>query len=168
MTRPIETYKAIAAREKASRREAERLLEAKSRELFDKSHELDRSYVKTKKIAALISEIMRVAPDGIFVISPSMKVRTCNRAASKQLKLSLDNIAGVEVDRFFPGLSSALRGVRSGYFSFVDYVVRPAGTDAFVADIRGYHGPLESEETYLLFVHDASDRHRADSERRNM
>ncbi|WP_370334923.1 ATP-binding protein [Parvularcula marina] len=158
MTENIDLYKSIAAREKASRKEAERLLEEKSRELFSQQEALEVSTAHLKKTATLLSEIMRVAPDGVYMISSSLKLHDCNAAATEQLKMSRGEMCGHEAEEYFPGITRVLADAGDGYFSLEQFRVRSADGSSFPAEVRGYHGPIGSERIYLLFVHDIAKR----------
>ncbi|MEZ5894634.1 MAG: ATP-binding protein [Parvularculaceae bacterium] len=168
MLEEIATLYRIIKREKESRRHAEQLLEQKSRELFDKTAELEKAANKFKSVNTLLSEILSVAPDIIITCHGDFTIHGCNRAGETALGLSENALISRSVDDFLPGLSADLKKRGVGPFFLENRRACGVNGDSFPVEIRGHVGPIGDNINYLVFFHDISHRLNADDKRKKM
>ena len=153
-----DVYTAIAARERASRIEAERLLEVKSRELYTKKNELEKSARELGEANALLSEIMAVAPNGIILCTQEYVIRDVNPTCLRRLKTSKSNMVGKRLGAFFDDIETRLNATPQGEF-FIDCITtQPVAGDAFSSEVRGFSGAIAADCRFLIFFHDITDR----------
>ncbi|MEL7488407.1 MAG: PAS domain-containing protein, partial [Pseudomonadota bacterium] len=161
MTAAPDIYQAIAAREKASRKEAERLLEEKSRELYRKNTQLEETN-------ALLTEIMAVAPNGILLCTEDFLVREANAASARLLECSRADLAGRRLNAIFPNVERQLRRLGDGEFFIEQHDALSNNQRAFPVEIRGYAGLVGADSGYLVFFHDISKRLYAEQQRKQI
>lgn len=158
MTDEIAAYQAIAAREKACRKEAERLLEIKSRELYDKSVDLERSAAELKATNRVLFRVMNVAPSGILLASKTLSLIGLNRDAMGKFGVAQEAAVGRPLTAFLPGIDAVLAGSGGGPL-FVERIdARRRDGTAFTAEVHGFSGPISDEIRHLLIVNDITER----------
>ena len=84
-------------RERRARKEAESLLEAKSRELYQKNEELEASVAAETRTAKLSSTILENAAEGIITFDEQCLVETANPAACRIFGFSAKELIGSDV-----------------------------------------------------------------------
>ncbi len=168
MSERLEIYKAIAEREKASRLEAERLLEDKARLLYQQHEALEKVATDLKTANNLFTEIMAVAPDGIVLCAQDLSILNTNSACEHALDSQQADLAGRRLNEFFPAIEEKIPPDYSGDF-FIERIDarRPTG-ETFPAEIRGFAGPISGDVQYLLIFHDISRRLRAEDQRKQV
>jgi sigma-B regulation protein RsbU (phosphoserine phosphatase) len=108
-----ETLRRRLARERAAREEAERLLEGKSRELYDVNLQLEarratleqavgERTAELQESEARIRAILEGAVDGIITIDSGGAIDSFNAAASEIFGYAADEIVGCKVNRLMP------------------------------------------------------------------
>lgn len=162
MASKIELYEAIANRERASRKEAERLLDVRSLELYDKSQNLEKSRDKLGSMASLLSHIMTSAPDCIFTCSNEFIIKGVNRTTEDRFNVAEFDLVGTSIDRIFPGLSKKIGNLPDGRFSLDDLDAHADTQDVFPVEIRGRAGKIYEDVKYVLFARDISDKKKAE------
>ncbi len=165
MSDKLDLYKAIAEREKASRKEAERLLEEIGRMLYDKNQTLESTARELQTANNLLSEVMAVAPDGILLCSVDLTVRVGNTACQRHFGCDIAEIVGRQLSDFFPD-AERIADHRAGEFAFDRFTAQRADGAAFPVELRGYAGRINDQVSYLLTFHDITTR-LAEEERRN-
>ena len=158
MTDEIAIYKAIVARERASRQEAERLLEEKARELYDKSRDLERFAAELEEANKLFSRIMDLAPNGVILLGEDFCVRAINRGGALKFVLRPRRAVGTPIEALMPGLAARLKAMPQGNFHLdTQEARRPDGT-SFMTEIHGHVGQISEDVRCLLVVHDITNR----------
>lgn len=168
MLEDLQKMALIVEREKKARREAEYLLELKTKALTDKTTELEHSANKFKSVYTLLSEIMAVAPDMIITCFEDFRIHGGNAAAERHLGQSEKQFRGRSVDDFLPGLSADIKKRSPGPFFIESRRACSHNGDSFPVDIRGYIGPISDNIRYLIFFHDISQRLVAEEKRKSM
>lgn len=167
MNSEAEICKEIAAREIASRKEAELRLESKSRELSEKNRELEAVAKRMSAANSLLSEIMAVAPNGILLCSADFTVTEINPACLRKIGYSESEVIGRNIDRFFPEISACLKSL-NGEFFLEKLKASRKKSEAFTVEIRGFAGEIGTEFRYLLFVHDITKRLQREDRRKQI
>ncbi|MEO1243346.1 MAG: ATP-binding protein [Pseudomonadota bacterium] len=160
--------KAIAAREKASRQEAERLLDEKSRELYAKNLELGQSASELKSANSLFWEIMNVAPNGILLCGGDFVINSVNPACERKLNAEGSDMKGRPLTEFFPDIAAHLPSDQDGEFVIDRLEAKRACGDDFTVEISGFAGPINKDIRYLLFFHDISGRLQREAQRKQV
>lgn len=166
MTGTLETYKAIAEREKASREEAERLLEVNNLAIYKKSAELERSAKELRAANMLLSEIMTVAPSGILLCSDDFIIQDGNAASAREFGCVPTSLAGHHLDDFFPYLSETLSELPDDEFTIDINEAKRLSEEKFYVEMRGFIGPISANIRYLLLFHDITERLQAEEKRK--
>lgn len=157
----------IVEREKARRKQAEAQLFELTRDLEDKSAELEIAADMFRSVRKLLDEIMDVAPDMIITCFEDFTIHGGNAAAQRQLGQNERALKKRTVDDFLPGLSAELKRRRPGPFFIDNRRAARHNGDSFPVDIRGYVGPIGENIRYLVFFHDISQRVAAEEKRKN-
>ncbi len=168
MTETTEIYQAIATREKASRREAERLLDFKSRELFEKNSALEETVNSFKEVSSVMREIMHAAPDGIITCNDQFEIVSCNPAAADLLGARARKLQDRPLDEFFPGLTQTLTDSTEDVFVFERHNTRRKDGREFPAELRGRVGAIAAGVGCVILVRDISERINAEERRRRV
>lgn len=167
MSDDVETWKAIAEREKAARRHAEQLLESKSLELHERGLEAAAIAKKLQNTNSLLSEIMSAVPDVILTCSAEFEIRSCNDATQDLLGIEPLALRGRRLNDVLPGLEERLQPMPEGvFFPRACEAVRADGVKRPV-DLRGHKGPIGRKIHYLLVFHDISTRLNEEAERKS-
>ena len=166
----IEIYKAIVARERASRQEAERLLEEKSLALFLKNNQLEANAAEIRTANATLREVMSAVPDGIILCTDLFDIVDLNDAAEKKLERKKHALLGEQVLRFFPRLSDYItdKCESDGTFIIQNTLAKTADGAPFPVEIRGFSGKLGGKKSVLLLFHDISRRLEAEAQQRKI
>ncbi|MEM6537932.1 MAG: ATP-binding protein [Pseudomonadota bacterium] len=165
MPHRIPLYRSIAAREKAARYEAERLLDVKSRELFAKKREAEEVALELKNTAALFSEVLAATPDGLLAFDAGYHVTVANHAACEFFGADEIELAGVSLNDLIDGLADAIKKRQSDDFSFPHLFGR-TGDSVRPVDVRGRIRPIGDATHGVLSFHDISDRLKTEKEDR--
>ena len=156
MADKIELYKAIAIREKRSRQEAERLLDQKSLELYEKTNAVLKSRDELFGLNSLLSNITSSSPDSIVTISSEFLIRGVNRTAEERFGLDELQMVDLPIDDFFPGLARELRDLGAGRFNIENIKGVPFAGEPFPVEIRVRAGEIYQDIAYVLFAHDVT------------
>ncbi|MEP3888873.1 MAG: ATP-binding protein [Hellea sp.] len=156
MTERIEIYKAIALREKRSRQEAERLLDQKSLELYEKSNAVIKSRDELSELNSLLLSITSSSPDSIITVSSEYRIRSANRTAEQRFGLDESQMLDIPVDDIFPGLTGKLQALEAGRFNIENIYGVPTFGEPFPVEIRGRAGDIYQDVEYVIFAHDVT------------
>ncbi len=168
MTDEAAFYKAEAAREKAAREAAERLLEAKNRELVEREQEAHTIAKKLQNTNSLLSEIMSAVPDVILTCSAEFEIRSCNDSTLDLLGADPRALRGKRLNDILPGLEERLSEMPEGVFLPRPFEAARADGSRLPVDLRGHIGPIGRKIQYLLVFHDISERLSEEAERKSM
>ena len=168
MSDNVGLYKSIAARERASRTEAEKLLEKKSHDLYKKNAELEKVAEDLRSANSLLSKIMGVAPDGIILCSDDFVILNVNATCEKKLTYKKSDLIGAVLEDVLPGVTERLIEIANGEF-FIEQTdaMRPSG-ESIPVELRGHVGFISDNAKYLLFFHDITNRLQALEERKQV
>ncbi|MEM9170777.1 MAG: ATP-binding protein [Pseudomonadota bacterium] len=169
MSDPLTLFQAIAAREKASRLEAERLLARANRALADRNAERDTLTAELDDVKALYTEVLSTAPDGIATCDAGFRIKGCNTTLGRQIGTRRINMVGQSIDEIVPGFSDRLKKLPNGVFMVEGLKARRAdGETTFPVDLRGHIGPIGDVVRYIVFVHDITSRITAEEKRKQI
>jgi len=158
----------ISARERASRKAAETLLEEKSLQLYEKNQRVEKGRQAVEFLNMHLTNITSSSPDGIITCSMQLKVLTINATTARQLKLAAADIKGQPLERFIPGLREKIIEQKKKNFEILETRVHRQDGSEFIADIRGSLSLRGKEKYIVLFVHDISRRLAARHEKKQM
>jgi two-component system, NtrC family, sensor kinase len=145
-------------REVASRKAAERLLEAKSLELFLKNEELQFSTGKLREQFDLIGVIMDAVPDVVITCKEGFVIETVNSASLVVLGYRPADLIGLRLTEFIPTLEEQRRALESDAFIVPDIGVRVSDGRMIAAELRGRRTRLYDKPLTVIVLHDISER----------
>ncbi|MEW7973625.1 MAG: EAL domain-containing protein [Candidatus Thiodiazotropha endolucinida] len=116
-------------RERLARKEAESLLEIKSRELYEVNQALAEKEANTRSILEAIS-------DGILTYTPDGIIQTSNRAARELFQTEGESLEGCSISKLFP--DAGFIGVSVEPHTNITQVVtgRRSDTDSFPCEVK--------------------------------
>jgi len=161
-------YQGISARERASRKAAEKLLEEKSLQLYEKNERVEKAQKDLLSLNMHLTNIMASAPDGIVTCSQNLKILNLNQTAGKQFNLPVKEAIGQSISKFIPDLPQEIIQQNSKAFEIEDIPVSTAAGIKFRAEIRGRLSKRGKEIYFVLFIHDITNRIAARKEREQM
>ena len=169
MTDTTALYQQIADRERRSRKEAERLLEEKSLEIFEKNQAFAKKASEFSALNSILSNVMLASPDSIITCCPKFLISGMNETAEAVFGIKEKQYIGRSIDDVLP-ISSQLKHWPTPSEILMDHIeVTPEKTPAFPAEIRGNIGMQGDERCFVvLFIHDISRRQRNQVERENL
>lgn len=150
-------------REVASRKAAERLLEAKSLELFLKNEELQFSTGKLREQFDLIGVIMDAVPDVVITCKDNFRIETVNSASLPVLGYRPADLIGRCLSEFIPTLEEQRRVLEADAFVVLDIGVKVADGRTIAAELRGRRTRLYDQPLTVIVLHDISERKAAAS-----
>jgi PAS domain S-box-containing protein len=155
-------------REVASRKAAERLLEAKSLELFLKNEELQSSAGKMREQFDLFGVIMDAVPDVVITCKDGFCIETVNNASRVVLGYRPADLIGHCLTEFIPTLRDHRKTLEADAFIVPDIGVRIAEGHTIAAELRGRRTRLYDKPLTVIVLHDISERKQAASVREEM
>lgn len=164
----IKLLQDISARERASRKAAEKLLEEKSLQLYEKKESVEKARRHVEFLNMHLTNIMSSSPDGIITCSTKLKVLAINATTARQLRLTPAEIKGKPLELFIPGLRDKLLEQKKKSFEIIETRVNRQDGSEFIADIRGSLSVRANEKYIVLFVHDISRRLASRHEKKHM
>ncbi len=93
------------AREIASRKEAERLLEIKSEELFANKNKMQQSIEQLSHAMELLQSIMKASPEIIIACDKNLIIENITEASQGILNYKQDDLVGSHISVIFPDLT---------------------------------------------------------------
>lgn len=149
-----EIYKQIAHRERASRKEAERLLEDLSQELYEKKRRVEKTKAMADALNGLLLNVMESSPDGIVTCSQDFKIQSINKKAQKQLGYTTADLKNQSIDLILPGFRQEFDRMPGEEFHFKNMLTECARGPSFQASVRGKRNGNFTKTHFVLFVHD--------------
>ncbi len=160
-----DVLKRSIARERRARKEAESLLEQKSRELYDKNVELQEIAAAHHETAKMSSTILETAVEGIITFDGECRIETANPSACKIFGYTKDELIGMDI-RELRTETEEPTGPKARFSqSRTDELVplkgllgkRKDGT-VFEMDLSGSKVQLEDRDLYTWLVRDTTNR----------
>ncbi|NJM34984.1 MAG: PAS domain S-box protein [Rhodomicrobium sp.] len=145
-------------REIASRKEAERLLEEKSLELYLKNVELEASARRLRQQLEFIGVILDAVPDIVVTCDEDYRIQTANEAVSTLLGFGCDEFIGRSLADFVPAFSSRRRERNEKPFIISEIDVFKKDGGFLPAELRGRSTRLQGEPLIVIVIHDISRR----------
>lgn len=163
-------------RERRARKEAERLLEEKSLELFRLNEDLRRSLQRSAEGEARVRTIMDNVPNGVFTTTVSGRIETFNKAAERMSGYAADEVIGRQASSLVPSpdhddFDSALgRFFDSGDLSAFQHGPRESmgrrkDGSHFPVDLIIVGFQLGDEPMYITAFRDISERKAREAEK---
>ncbi len=162
------TVERIIAREKASRLEAENLLEEKSLELYRKNQELEKSTASLKQTHSVLTEVLASVPNPIIMCTEKFIIRMANKEAKKLFDLEGNGLEGKSLLEYFPDLQFALNDRSNGEIYIDQFLARTSINNELPMAIHGRKGPVGKKSSYLFVMHDISRRLEIEQQREQM
>lgn len=169
MTDQLALYQQIAARERRSRKEAERLLEVKGLELFEQNQAFKEKASEYSTLNSILSNVMLASPDSIITLCPKFIISGVNRTAELVFGITEAEYIGKSIDTVLD-VSTQLKHWPTPGEILMDYIeITPEGGEMFPAEIRGNIGMQGDERCYVvLFIHDITRRQKNQIEREEL
>lgn len=164
----IKLLQDMSARERASRKAAEKLLEERSLQLYEKNQRVEKGLREVEYLNMHLTNITSSSPDGIITCSTQLEVLNINATTARQLKVTGADIKGQSLERFIPGLRKKIIEQKKRSFEILETRVQRLDGSEFIADIRGSLSVRANEKYIVLFVHDISHRLAARHEKKQM
>ena len=144
------------ASEIASREEAERLLEVKSRELFSKAQHLRLSSLELLDHVELISTIIDAVPHIVLTCNESFAIEMANSAAAKLLGYEPKHLIGHHVDELLPGYGHYRRKLEMETFLIPELAVRTNDGGLIHGELRGRRTKVKNKPLIVMVISDNS------------
>ncbi len=169
MTNQLALYQQIAERERGSRKEAERLLEVKSLELFEQSQAFKNQASEYRFLNSILSNVMLASPDSIITCCPKFTISGMNKRAEVVFGITEAEYVGQPINTVVDVSAQLKRWPTPGEI-LMDYIeITPEGGEMFPAEIRGNIGMQGDERCYVvLFIHDITRRQKNQAEREEL
>ncbi|MGF1619683.1 MAG: sensor histidine kinase [Rhodomicrobiaceae bacterium] len=145
-------------REAEGRKAAERLLEAKTLELFLKNEELQVSAEKLRCQVDLIGMIMDSVPDVVLTCNERLEIETVSVASLTILGYAPSDLTGLKITQLIPALTGNIKRLDRPRFTFsvIEVATREGGM--VMAEIRGRRTRLHDRTLYVLVLHEIDER----------
>jgi PAS domain S-box-containing protein len=150
-------------REIASRKEAERLLEVKSLELFVKNQELQSSSLDLLEHVELISTIIDSVPHIVLTCDENFIIEMANSASAKLLSYPPDHMVGHHIDEFLPSYANHRRDMELETFFIPDLATRRSDGNLIQSELRGRRTWVKHKPFVVMVISDISARKAAEA-----
>jgi PAS domain S-box-containing protein len=157
MTAPDSVDKRVH-REIASRKEAERLLEAKSLELYLKNQQLQTSSNQLREQIELISVIMDAVPDIVITCNDQFRIATANSACAVLMGYSQAEFVGAQLSEFIPRISDYAPVLDGETFIISDIEAKTKDGSWIDVELRGRRTRARDKNLIVMVIHDVSGR----------
>jgi two-component system, NtrC family, sensor kinase len=156
------------AREIASREEAEKLLEAKSLELFLKNQELQCSSTILRNHIELISTIMDAVPHIVLTCNEDFTIEMANSASAKLLGYPPEHLGGRHLSEILPDCETYRYELEKDSFLVTEATARRNDGSSFDAELCGRRTHVNARPLVVIVVSDASLRKVAEQVREDV
>lgn len=146
----------------ASREEAERLLEIKSRELLVKTEEMQSSSRDLLDHVELISTIIDAVPHIVLTCNEHYIIEMANNASTKLIGYPPEHLVGRHVGEFLPSFHSYRREFEAETFLIPELSVRKSNGNSIQGELRGRRTRVKEKPLVVLVISDASSRKAAE------
>ncbi len=150
------------AREIASRKEAERLLEVKSLELSLKNQDLQSSSLDLLDHVELISTIIDAVPHIVLTCNQGYIIEMANSASAKLLGYPPEHLVGHHIEEFLPTICNYRRELEMETFLIPELPVTKADGDAIQGELRGRRTKVKDKPIIVMVISDTSARKAAE------
>jgi two-component system NtrC family sensor kinase len=151
------------AREIASRKEAERLLEVKSLELFIKNQELESSSLDLLDHVELISTVIDAVPHIVLTCDEGYIIEMANSASAKLLGYPPERLVGHHVNEFLPSYGIYRRELEMESFLIPELAVRKSDGNVIQCELRGRRTKVKDKPFVVMVISDTSARKAAET-----
>ena len=156
-------YERMFVRERAARKEAERLLEEKSCELYETNQELKMTLVKQRRESFYQSVILETVKDGILTIGADGLVKTANPSACQLFGYSPSDFDGIPAEKLLSTTETQEKPSPANHF-LADYcdasqpVIEAIGCsangDTLTLEFSASYGEFENHDLITWVVRD--------------
>ena len=163
----VERLKARLERERSARKEAERLLEEKTRSLYEANAELERHHAQEKESVARLTGILNGMPIGVLTTDEHCVVVSINNTARSYFSTTPGLAKGRHIGAFLPkfdGLKDASAGAKAVEEAGEEGMARRSDGREFPCEIAFNSFTTEEAGVYIWMVRDISRR--AETEKR--
>ena len=150
-------------REIASRKEAERLLEVRSRELYEKNQELRSSSLNLLEHVELISTVIDAVPHIVLTCNEDFIVEMANSASAKLLDYPPERLVGHHIGMFVPGYANYRRELGTESFLIPELAVRKSDGNVIQGELRGRRTRVKDKDFIVIVISDTSARKAAEA-----
>ncbi len=158
-------------RERRARKEAESLLEEKSRKLFEMNEELVQLAAKLTEKEEWSRSILEAVVNGIVIVDEQGMIQFYNRSAAAMFDCTDEKIVGQSIEKLFicqanapHAIEALLHGITHPQGKAYETTgVRKGGT-SFPAELKISVTNPGSEQLYIVVVSDISQRKQAEEE----
>lgn len=164
MEQSLKICEQIAKRERLSRKEAERLLEVKALELYEKTLNIERTKAEVEALNDLLMNVMVSAPDGIVTCNRDFGIQAINLTAERQLGYLPSELIEQPIDLILPGFRQSVTNACSTIFKFDALKAKNSNGGSFIAEVRGTRNGQDDATYYVLFIHDITKELQAQKE----
>lgn len=147
-------YMQIVERERASRKEAERLLEMKALELFQKTKKIVETKAKSDALNGLLVNVMSSSPDCIITCSQDFKIQAINGTAQRRLGYTTHHLRNQSIDSIIPNFRQEFAKTTGPDFHFQNMPAVDSSGDIFPVSVRGTCNGKHAQTHFVLFVRD--------------
>ncbi len=147
-------------REVAARKEAERLLEAKSEELYEKNAQLQASSQQLKQAFELLSSLLGVVPDILITCNDQHVIEMVNESSLGALGYRQPELIGAHIGKLFPALAPEMMSGPS--FVIPDIKMRKADGGLIDTEVHGNVIEAQGRRFLALLVLDIAARKAAE------
>lgn len=152
-------------RERRARKEAESLLEQKSRELYDKNVELQAIAAAHHETARMSSTILETAVEGIITFDGDFRIETANPAAATMFGYDTTELVGMDIrqlqaepEDIAEPKARFLKARKDGQVSPGCLLGKRKDGSVFEMDLSGSRVQLQDRELYTWLVRDTTRR----------
>jgi PAS domain S-box-containing protein len=145
-------------REIASRKEAERLLEEKSLELYLKNVELEGSARSLKQQLELIGVILDAVPDIVITCDKNYRIQSVNEAVTALIGYRREELLGECLTTIAPAFSKRPREFAEKSFVIPEINILKKDGGPVPAELRGRTTRMHGETLIVVIIHDISGR----------
>ena len=151
------------AMEIAGRKEAERLLEVKRRELFSKNQHLRFSSLELLDHVELISTIIDAVPHVVLTCNEGYTIEMANSASAKLLGYPPERLVGHHVDELLPCYGIYRRELEMESFLVPELTVRKSDGSIIQGELRGRRTRVKDKPLIVMVISDTSGRKAAET-----
>lgn len=147
------------AREITARKEAERLLEAKSEELYEKNQEIEASSQRLGQALELLNSVMGAVPEIVITCNQDCVIEMVNDYSARMLGYEQQELAGSYIGRVIPDFPVwEVNKAPTASFVFTDLKVRRHDGTTVDVEVRGSGISSQGRKYYTLVIQDTAAR----------
>lgn len=151
------------AREIASRKEAESLLEIKSQEIWERNQQLQSSSLGLLDHVELISTIIDAVPHIVLTCDEGHVIEMANSASGKLLGYPPQQLVGHHLNEFLPSYCTYRRDLEKDAFFVPEMAVERSDGSVLQCDVRGGRTRVKNKPFIVMVISDTSARKAADT-----